>query len=213
MKKISSLLLVFVALLFVVACDKKPQNGDKEGNGGNNQDELVVDQPLKEEYKDLLKGKKLYLTTAGQADLNIVENILIGAGLAETDYESKALLKAEEVETGSAVVLVVGASGKGLGDAGTDVQKEVARAEAFGAKQTSGDITLIVVHVGGEGRTGAQSDPIITKAVPLAKLALVVDTKTQNAVFTNAVGSSSVELLFFSRATTLVPPFKTLLGL
>lgn len=212
MKKWSSLLLVFVALLFIVACDKKPNEGDNGGNG-NNQDELVVDQPLKAEHKELLKGKKLYLTTAGQADLNIVENILIGAGLTETDYESKALLKAEDVEKDAAVILVVGASGKGLGDAGTDVQKEVARAEAFGAKQTSGDITLIVVHVGGEGRTGAQSDPIITKAVPLAKLALVVDTKTQNAVFTNAAGSSSVELLFFSRATALVPPFKALLGL
>lgn len=211
MKRFASLLLLVVGLFFMVACDKNEEKPNKDGNG--QQEELVLDQELKAEYKELLKGKKLYLTTAGQADLNIVENILNGAGLATTEYTSKALLKASEVEDGAAVILVIGASGKGLGDAGTDVPGEVARAQEFGAKQTAGEITLVVVHVGGEGRTGAQSDPIINAAIPLAKIALVVDTKTQNHVFTNAVGSSKVELLFFSRATALVTPFKALLGL
>ncbi|MGI6781637.1 MAG: DUF6305 family protein [Acholeplasmataceae bacterium] len=211
MKRFLGVLLLVVGLFFMVACEKEKDDPNKNGNGKQN--EMVFDQALKTEYHNLLQGKKLYLTTAGQADLNIVENILNGAGLASTEYTSKALLKASEVETGSAVILVIGASGKGLGDAGTNVPAEVVRVEEFGAKQTSGDITLVVVHVGGEGRTGAQSNPIIEAAIPVAKLALVVDTKTQNHIFTSAVGSSKVELVFFSKATALITPFKTLLGL
>ncbi len=210
MKRISGLLLVLISLFFLGACDKKGKENPKENGNG---DELVLDQELKTAYKELLKGKKLYLTTAGQADLEIVANIIIGAGLEEASFTSKALLEASEVEKNSAVILVVGASGKGLGAAGTDVNREVGRAQAFGAKQTNGEITLVVVHVGGVGRTGAQSNPIIEAALPLAKIALVVDTKTENQVFTNAVGDSSVELMFFSKPTALVTPFKELLGI
>lgn len=205
MKKVSSILLVLVAFLFLAGCKKDEEKPSV--------DEITFDEALSAEYEGLLADKKVYLTTAGQADLQIVHNIITSAGLSEEAFTSEALLEAKNVETGSVVILVIGASGKGLGEAGTDVAKETARAEAFGAKQTAGEIILVVVHVGGEGRTGTQSDPIILKAVPAAKLSMVVDTKTKNNLFVNAVGTSEADLHFYTRATALVNPFKVLFDL
>ena len=211
MKKTLLVLTLLVGLLFGLAgCDKTPEENEND-DPSNGQDEIVLDQTLDAKFNGLLKDKKIYLTSAGQADLPIVENILSGAGLVvDEDYTSDNLLKASTVEDGAAVIIVLGASGKGLGAAGTNVNEEVARVKDFGLKAKDGKITVIVVHIGRAERTGAQSDPIIKEAIPIAKVALVVDTETANDVFDNAAKDQEVELMYFSKSTALIPPIKAL---
>lgn len=209
MKKSLFILLVLVSMIFLVGCggdDPKPEPTDKD-----------LDLALATTFKSLAKDKKVYLTTTGQADIDIVQNIIQNAtGLKAIedevgDYVREDRLTAANVENNSVVFLVVGSSAKGLGGSSeAKVNEEKARAIAFGEKAVAGDIKLIILHVGGEGRRGSLSDPIISAVVPSANLLLVVVTGDNDNFFTNLSKNNNVPLYLFSKSTKLVPAFETL---
>lgn len=204
MKKIWLLLSVLVLSFAVVGCTPEEEEEDPT--------EKDVDIALALTWQEELVGKTVYLTTCGQADVEIVQNILGVAGVAETAYTKDNHLTAAEVTNGSVVIMVVGSSAKGLGAAGTDVTAENVRAQAFASKANLGDIALIVVHVGGTARRGELSDTIIASALSGGDLALVVQTGDADDFFTDRA-SDTAPLYLFSSASKLVPAFKVLFGI
>ena len=166
MKKILLTLLAVVMVLAltltVVACN--PTEEEKPDDKNN----LPIDQAISEaSLKDIAKDKKLYLTSIGQSDIDVARNLLSAVGLVETtadaegDFETKDLLAASEVEEGAVVFVVVGASTKGLGGAGTDIGKETTRANEFATAASEGKLTIISLHLGKQARRGDLSDGII----------------------------------------------------
>ena len=166
MKKILLTLLAVVMVLAlaltVVACN--PTEEEKPDDKNN----LPIDQAISEaNLKDIAKGKKLYLTSIGQSDIDVARNLLSAVGLKETtqeeagNFETKDLLTASEVEEGAVVFVVVGASTKGLGGAGTDINKETTRANEFATAASEGKLTIISLHLGKQARRGDLSDGII----------------------------------------------------
>lgn len=204
MKKSLYIILLIIGVVFLVSCEKE--------NPIITPEEKEVDIALGTEFESIGKEKKIYLTTAGQADLDIVQNILESAtSLTEDEgFTKNHELKASDVEVGSVVILVIGSSSKGLGSAGTNVTNEKIRAEALAEKAVAGDFTLIVVHVGGQGRRGDMSDPIISAVSPSANLLLVVVTGDQDDLFTNIAKNNHVPLYLFSKSTKMVSAFETL---
>lgn len=172
-----------------------------------------VDSELPAKFNDLAKDKKVYLTSLGQAgDLSTLNTLLsrfVYNSAEASEYNEKVkmvnILTAGEVEDGSIVVLVPGASTKGLGAAGTNLAAEKARAEAFAAKAKDGKITVIVAHIGGEARRGNDTDPLITAAVDGAALVLAVESGNFDGFFD---GISNDDVYYFSQAAKLSEPFK-----
>lgn len=204
MKKIWIILTVLVLSILVVGCKKEepePEPTEKD-----------VDITLSTDFASALVDQTVYLTTCGQADIDIVENILLFAGLTATDYTRDNLLTAAEAEAGSTVILVVGTSGKGLGAAGTDTTAENARAEAFASRSNQDEINLIVIHVGGAARRGELSDTIIASALAGSDLSLVVIGGDADDYFTDRASTSS-PLYLFSTASKIVNPIKVLFGI
>lgn len=167
---------------------------------------------LPEAFNNAAEGKKVYLTTIGQGgELSTLQVILsryvYGADEA-AEYNSKftqnATLKASDVEEGSIVILVPGASGKGLGAAGTNIPNERSRAEAFGARAEAGEITIYVVHLGGQSRRG-ESDTLITASVAHASLVMIEQEGNSDDFFTNM----NLENFFeYAAAAAMVDSFK-----
>ena len=186
---------------------------------------LPLDQEIiQTSLKDIAKDKKLYLTSIGQSDIDVARNLLSAAGLKETtqeeagDYETKDLLAASEVEQGSVVFVVVGASTKGLGGAGTDITKETTRANEFATAASEGKLTIISLHLGKQARRGDLSDGIIEIVEKASSVMLISDDgEGTGGNYDGFMGDISKEnnipAYCYSKATGMVDPLKYLLGL
>lgn len=208
MKKILTFVFALLLMFSLVSCGKVDDNKDKGGNNQETTDPVVeVDKTVS--GFSVESTTKVYLTSIGQADFDIVGNLVDKT--SRKDIVKDNLLKANDVENGSVVFLVTGSSGKGLGSAGTDINAENVRAEEFAAAAKEGKFTVVVVHVGGEQRRGAQADPIIRTVTPAAKLVMVVKTGNADGLFTTLAGSS-IPCYSYSRSTKMVDSFKAILG-
>ena len=236
MKKILLTLLAVVMVLAltltVVACNptEEPTPDDK-----NN---LPIDQAISEaSLKDIAKGKKLYLTSIGQSDIDVARNLLSAVGLKETtaeeagDFETADLLKPISAkdeqkdpagtvyaEEGSVVFVVVGASTKGLGGAGTDINKETTRANQFAEAASEGKLTIISLHLGKQARRGDLSDGIIEIVEKASAVMLISDDGegtggNYDGLMGNIAKENSIPAYCYSKATGMVAPLKYLLGL
>lgn len=223
MKKILLTLLAVVMVLAltltVVACNptEEPTPDDK-----NN---LPIDQAISEaSLKDIAKGKKLYLTSIGQSDIDVARNLLSAVGLVETtadaegDFETKDLLTASEVEEGAVVFVVVGASTKGLGGAGTDINKETTRANEFATAAGEGKLTIISLHLGKQARRGDLSDGIIEIVEKASAVMLISDDGegtggNYDGLMGNIAKENNIPAYCYSKATGMVAPLKYMLGL
>ena len=195
MKKLFLFFVCVLCAFVFVACnqDNGGNEKEKENNNDNQPTETGdVDKALDAKYKGLAKDKKIYVTTIGQADVQAIDSYLFDLDLEEgTDYTMKNFLAASEVEEGAVVLMAIGASKKGLGAAGTDLNAEKERANAFAAKE---GITLIVFHLGGEGRRGETSDPIIDIIAPKADLLLVYEEGNKDGKFNTIAKNNNIDL-------------------
>lgn len=214
---IVSVLMIMTLAVSFAACNKDTGNDGNTGNGGNNGGNTDVtpsdlDKTVSEaELKNIVGTGKLYATTIGQADLAVVNNLIVKAGVAAEDYTGdKNMLTADQVEDGSTVFIVVGASGKGLGGAGTDAAAELVRANAFKAKADK--INIVCVHVGGKNRRGDTSDPTISVIAGCSKVILVVAEGNSDGLFTGIANDNSIPLYEYSKSAKMLDSFKYLLG-
>lgn len=215
MKKFLMFVAVLLGGLTLVACNNDPKP-DPTPNPTPD-DEEKVDIALPEDFVNLVGDRKVYLTTIGQnADVDTVYNLILsiyGEGNqaeAEQKVTKNNLLTAAEVEDGALVIVVPGASSKGMGAAGTNQSKEEGRGIALTAKAASGKIDLVLVHTGGSQRRGGESDPLISSVGTEAKLILVVGNANSDGFFTTMGKNNEVPVFYYSTAFKLVPPFKQL---
>lgn len=214
MKKIMAVVLatlLVLSLTFVfVACGEKEDPTPTPTPDG---DKTAVDSTISEEsLKNILGTGKLYVTCIGQAnDYKQVANVLTsanGLGMDASTITINNLLTADEVEDGSTVIIAVGNSAKGLGDAGVDAASEAKRANDFAAKKDK--INLIVTHTGGSGRRGESSDPVIQTMFAAAKVAMY--TTGGNGDGKLAVFAAGVPHYEYSGLAKMIASFKFLLG-
>ena len=209
---IVSVLMIMTLAVSFAAC-KDTNDGDNTGNNGGNTDVTPsdLDKTVSEaKLQNIVGDGKLYATTIGQADLAVVNNLIVKAGVAAADYTSNNMLTADQVEDGSTVFIVVGASGKGLGGAGTDAAAELVRANAFQAKADK--INIVCVHVGGSNRRGDTSDPTIRVIAGCSKVILVVEEGNSDDLFTGIANDNSIPLYEYSKSAKMLDSFKYLLG-
>ena len=236
--KILALVLVFAmtAVMFV-ACDK--DNND-QGGGTNTPpassdtagDSSPTDQPKPEtpaqnvdktvseaSLKNLVGSGNLYVTAIGLGSAVTVEALLEeigwtpGTAPAANVYVVNNELTKNDVKAGDTVLVILGTSGKGLGDAGVSVADEIARATALVARK---DINIIAIHTGKQPYRGESSDPIIEVVAPAADVVLVIDGGdgkggNYDGLFTTLCGEN-VPLYVFSKAGKMVASMEYLLN-
>ena len=122
------------------------------------------------------------ITAIGQsADVNIVK-VLLNTQL-KLGLEFKPLAQVGDLAGMKTVVMVVGASAKGLGAAGLDMDKELARARALLQVARAQGAQVLVMHTGGESRRGKTSNDLIEVVVPDAAYVVVVASGNKDKLF------------------------------
>jgi len=122
------------------------------------------------------------LTSSGQSsDIAIVKVMLNTQG--KLGLEVKALAQPADLAGMKTLVVVVGASTKGLGAAGIDMDKEAARTSALMKAAKAGGVKVLVMHTGGEGRRGKTSNDLLQLVVPEADQVVVVAAGNKDKLF------------------------------
>lgn len=146
------------------------------------------------------------ITSAGQsADVQIASVQARKAGL------QSVLVKAagpKDLASAKTLVLVLGASLKGLGAAGLDTPKEKARVTALLNEAKAKGIPVLMLHLGGEARRGDLTDEMAAAYLPFARLAIVVKSGNKDGLFTKICKDKAIPLQEIEKTLDLVEPLK-----
>jgi hypothetical protein len=147
------------------------------------------------------------LTSCGQAaDILIVKGLCARVGLnivyrpqATADSLIGSSVKPSNSTEQSAdtrtLLLVAGGSSKGLGAAKANPDKEIQRVKALVAKAKSAKIPIITLHIGGEARRGALSDPFNKLAAEAAQVLIVVKGGDDDGFFKKIAADKKIRYI------------------
>jgi hypothetical protein len=136
-------------------------------------------------------------TTCGQSPGGtMIRMAAMQAKLADVT-ENKALTAADITGKGfKTLIVTTGTSMKGMGAAGTDVDKEIERCTALISAAKAEGMVVIGAHIEGQARmVDAMDDASIRAVMPLADFILVINDSNKNGFFTNYANQLGKELV------------------
>lgn len=127
------------------------------------------------------EAPQILITSIGQSPDARMINVLISRYQIEAAYEQ--LATPEMVKDYKMVIAVVGGSSKGLGAAGIDKEQELSRSKSLIKEVKELEVSLLVMHIGGEARRGALSDAFLDVVVPYADHLIIVESGNMDGYF------------------------------
>ena len=135
------------------------------------------------------------ITSFGQnADTSMVDAMMKKSGVK--DYAFNALATDGDIKNYKTVIIVCGASTKGLGAAGISEADETARAEKIMAAIKENGTAVIMAHLGGSMRRGALSDKLTDMVLEEAKYMVVVEDANFDGKFSTFAQEKNIPLTF-----------------
>lgn len=133
------------------------------------------------------------------------------------DFVFKSLATVEDLAAGheeagpfKSIIMVTGASGKGMGAAGISIEDELARAERLIAQARSLGMTIIGAHIEGMERRaqgaapGDNTDELSIDAVcPFADMLLVMEEGNEDGRFSAIANEAGIPIILFEKLTAL----------
>ena len=203
-KRYLSIFLIFVVILFGVAC--------KDNN--ENKIHYEYESSMPESFDGILKEKKLYITSIGQS--MDMENFLVYLEYLKDEYNfeyvEEAYLNAKDVEDDAIVFVFVGCSIKAMQESGTSVESEKARAKGLIELRNSGKIKIVSWHTGGNSRRGATSDDLIEFMLKGSDLLIFAKSGNEDLFLSDIAVSNNVPLFEIETASQVRIPLITMLG-
>lgn len=196
MKKILSLVLVFVLVFGLSACGKTEQApAEKPAEVTETTQEENKDS---EEEGEVISGENvtleqpILLTSVGQsADVEMVKSMLKKIGV---DFTANNLATSDDIGSAKTLVLAIGGSSKGLGAAGIDAEGELARIDELTKAAKDQGLKILAVHVGGEARRGELSDKFIGPSFENADYAIVVKSGDSDGLMSDLASKQGVPI-------------------
>ena len=150
------------------------------------------------------------ITSAGQsADVQLASVL---AKRAEIEATLGKMSAAQDLEKYKTLILVLGASMKGLGAAGLDTDKEKERIAGLLAEAAKRGIPVLCLHLGGEARRGDLTDEMVAAYLPSAKSAIVVKSGNKDGLFTKICREKNIPLVEVEKTLDAVAPLRAAFG-
>ena len=168
---------------------------------------LLAGQLLAASFSD-----NLLITSAGQSnDLKIARQIFIRAGMENPQVD--ALIEADSLKDIETLVLVVGGSSKGLGQAQDATDIELARITALLEKAHEQRLNLLCMHLGRESRRGALSDKFITPVAAVSSQMIVLAGGNEDGLFSKINEENNIPLIVAVDFVDVIEHVNRLFGL
>ena len=134
------------------------------------------------------------ITSIGQSsDITIVK-VMLNTQL-KLGLEYKPTAHAADLAGMKSLLVVVGASAKGLGAAGLDMDKEIERTKTLLKAARAAGVRVMVLHTGGEARRGKTSNDLIDIVVPEADYVVVVAAGNTDRQFNTLAARRNVPVV------------------
>lgn len=152
------------------------------------------------------------ITSFGQSqDANFVD--LLSKRL-KLDHSYEMLIYAKSVDWSKCktLIYVLGGSGKGLGSAGLDIPTEVKRCRELIAEAKKHGCKLIAMHIGGEDRRHANSDPFLAFCKD-ADYMIIKEDGNKDGYFTQAAKDAGIPIRLVKTTMEIQNVLKEVFGL
>lgn len=197
-------ILLIGALMLVIGCAAMAQEAETEP--------FIFEQPV-------------LITSIGQSAGAAQARILAMKAGLEFTYEQRANL--DQLEGVKTLIVVPGASGKGLGAAGVDIDGEIAWATELIDRAEELGIQLIVLHIEGQARRGPSSQLTIDVCAPRSQHIIVKGSATEEEaaemdevangnfdfMFSDLAAEYEIPITFVGTTLDVVPVLQDLFGI
>lgn len=137
-------------------------------------------------------GQPAFITSAGQSPGALMLRVL--ADRAGVINKFDAVGTADALDGAGSFIVVIGASMKGLGAAGIDVDEEFDRVRSLLERAKQQGIPVVAAHVEGGPRRGATSDDLTKLAFEYADYAVVRADGDNDGFFSDLAAQHNVTL-------------------
>ncbi|MEJ5228456.1 MAG: DUF6305 family protein [Pseudothermotoga sp.] len=144
--------------------------------------------------EQLVLQQPVLITSAGQSAGVTMMKVL--ATRAKLQFTFDTLAKPDSLTNDfKSIIVVVGASSKGLGAAGIDIEQEIQRVTGLVNKAKELGIKILIAHIEGQSRRGKTSDQLSELVVPFADLVIVTKAGNEDNFFANLCEKHGKELI------------------
>jgi hypothetical protein len=150
----------------------------------------------------------ILITSAGQsADVTMAGQLCKRLKL---DYTADNKATAKKLDGVKTLIIVPGFSSKGLGAAGISREQEMARVKELIDAAKSKKLNILVLHLGGKPRRGAQSDDFNKMAAEAAAHMVVVQQGDEDQFFSTIAKEKKVGIDLVDKIAAAMKPLETL---
>lgn len=121
------------------------------------------------------------------------------------EFKHDATAESDGLGNAKTLVLAVGASLKGFGDAGITIKEEVARTTKILDAAKAKGLYVILVHLGGEDRRDALSNQLIELVGPRSNYIIIRDDSDADKLFTGIAKDAKIPLVVIDGPDALKP--------
>jgi len=158
-----------------------------------------------EEAKGVTFEQPILITSFGQSPGAMMAKVL--SKRVDLEFVYNPTVKGENLEELdiNTIVAVVGASGKGLGAAGLDIEDEISRVESLLQTAEELEIPMIIMHIEGVQRRGDMSNKLIKTFVPQSEYIIVQKSGNDDGLFTKLSEENEITLEQVEKAADAAP--------
>lgn len=142
--------------------------------------------------------RPVLMTSVGQSSDIAMANVLLNDRF-DLGFAVEEQATVEDLDGIKTLILVVGASAKGLGDAGLDADQEYERVAALIAAAKEQDMSIVALHTGGMARRGRLSDDYVSQSVLAADYTIIVATGNEDGYFDTLTETAGTPLVQVER--------------
>ena len=135
-----------------------------------------------------------FITSAGQNSDAAILKVLLNTKM-KMGFGYDIAVAPEALAQVKTLIVVLGASNKGLGAAGLNLDQEMERVKAIVSSAKSRGIKIVSMHTGGAGRRGESSNAIISLCVPYSSIVVVTSDGNQDGFFTGLCAGKNIPLV------------------
>lgn len=137
------------------------------------------------------------ITSSGQSpDALMIK--LLGDQL-KLDNVFELTLQPEQMQGYGTLIIGIGGSVKGLGEAGIDTNDEIERTNAVIQEARKQGMLVVAMHTGGNPRRGDLADPFIHAAAPQADFLVVRNDGNRDGLFTQIAEEYNIPVVYIEQ--------------
>lgn len=134
-------------------------------------------------------GPVLVASAGLGADASMIDVVMNKAGIS---HVLELTPSDSQITAAKTMIVVAGASSKGLGAAGISAAQEQARVKKMLKTAVDNGVQIVCAHVGGESRRGEISDPFIRMVLNDSSYIVVVQSGNADGLFTDFAASNNL---------------------